>query len=56
VRAVIAAYYRQESRGEHYRADFPDPDPALDGQHSLRAANGSFRYGPLDEAYASTAG
>jgi succinate dehydrogenase/fumarate reductase flavoprotein subunit len=55
-RAVIAAAdHRQESRGAHYRADFPDRDPSLDGQHSVRAADGSFRYGTLDEAYAITA-
>jgi aspartate oxidase len=52
-RAVIAAAdHREESRGAHYRSDFPDPDPSLDGQHSLREADGSFRYGALDEAYA----
>jgi succinate dehydrogenase/fumarate reductase flavoprotein subunit len=54
--AVIeAAAHREESRGAHYGADFPDHDPALDGQHSLRKADGSFRYGSLDEAFASTA-
>jgi L-aspartate oxidase len=55
-RAVIAAAaHRQESRGAHYRADFPEPDPSLDGQHSLSAADGSFRYGTLDEVYTSRA-
>ncbi len=28
---------------------------SIDGQHSLRAADGSFHYGSLDEAYASKA-
>jgi L-aspartate oxidase len=51
---IAAAAHREESRGAHYRADFPDHDPALDGQHSLRAADGSFRYGSLDEAFAIT--
>jgi succinate dehydrogenase/fumarate reductase flavoprotein subunit len=55
-RAVIAAAaHRQESRGAHYRADFPEHDPSLDGQHSLSAADGSFRYGTLDEVYTSRA-
>jgi aspartate oxidase len=55
-RAVIAAAdHRQESRGAHYRTDFPEPDPSLDGQHSLSARDGSFRYGTLDEAHAIAA-
>ena len=54
--AVIeAAAHREESRSAHYRTDFQDHDPALDGQHSLRKADGSFRYGSLDEAFAITA-
>jgi L-aspartate oxidase len=52
---IAAADHRRESRGAHYRADFTEPDPSLDGQHSLRAAGGSFRYGALAEAYATTA-
>src|SRR5215217_9473610 len=44
-RAVIAAaVHREESRGAHYRSDFPDPDPSLDGQHSLSTADGWVRY------------
>ena len=54
-RSVIdAAAHREESRGAYYRTDFPDPDPSLDGQRSLRAADGSIRYGSLGEAYAIT--
>jgi len=55
-RSVIdAAAHREESRGAHYRTDFPNPDPSLNGQHSLRAADGSFRHGTLDEVYTSRA-
>ena len=33
-RAVVsAAENRKESRGAHYRADYPQTDPALEGQH-----------------------
>jgi len=52
---IEAAAHHEESCGAHYRADFPDRDPTLDGKHSLRAADGSFGYGMLDEAYATTA-
>jgi L-aspartate oxidase len=32
---AAAALARQESRGGHFRADFPSPDPALDGFHTV---------------------
>ena len=30
-----SALFREESRGAHLRADFPDADPALDGRHTV---------------------
>jgi L-aspartate oxidase len=30
-----SALFREESRGAHARADFPDTDPALDGRHTV---------------------
>src|SRR5215204_3394780 len=53
--AIAAADHREESRGAHYRTDFPAPDPALDGRHSLSVGDGSFRYGALDEAFTTSA-
>src|SRR5262249_21669381 len=32
---VAAALARTESRGGHYRLDYPDRDPARDGRHTL---------------------
>jgi L-aspartate oxidase len=52
---IAAADHRQESRGAHFRADFTESEPALDGQHSLSTVDGSIRYGRLNEAYAITA-
>jgi L-aspartate oxidase len=50
-RVVIdAALHREESRGAHYRADFSETDPSLNGLHTLRAANGAIDYGTLGEA------
>ncbi|MBA3642880.1 MAG: L-aspartate oxidase [Chloroflexia bacterium] len=49
---VVAAKLREESRGAHFRTDYPARDPDLDGQH-LIAAHGSWRYGRLDAALAA---
>jgi L-aspartate oxidase len=35
---AASAIAREESRGAHARAEFPDPDPALDHRHSVLAA------------------
>jgi L-aspartate oxidase len=52
-RAVIAAaLHREESRGAHYRSDFPQADPALDGRHTLLGGDGRPRYGALADAFA----
>jgi succinate dehydrogenase / fumarate reductase flavoprotein subunit len=32
---VAAALAREESRGGHFRTDFPERDAARDGQHTL---------------------
>ena len=32
-----AALARHESRGGHFRTDYPERDPLLDGRHSLVA-------------------
>ena len=45
-----AALHREESRGGHYRSDFPSTDPALNGQHSIFSGRErSWRYGALDD-------
>lgn len=52
--AVIeAALFREESRGAHYREDFPSTNPELDGHHSLLCpeADGSWRYGRLADVF-----
>ena len=43
--AAIAAcaLARRESRGGHLRADLPHLDPALDGVHIVRLADGELR-------------
>jgi L-aspartate oxidase len=37
---AVCALAREESRGAHARTDFPDPDPQLDGHHTMLAAGG----------------
>ncbi|MEZ4596995.1 MAG: hypothetical protein R3C32_09255 [Chloroflexota bacterium] len=32
---ATGALAREESRGGHFRCDFPEPDPALDGRHAV---------------------
>ncbi|MFM9107248.1 MAG: L-aspartate oxidase [Chloroflexota bacterium] len=44
---VAAALRRAESRGAHYRHDFPETDPALDLRHSLLLGD-DWRFGPLE--------
>jgi L-aspartate oxidase len=38
---VAAALARMESRGGHYRLDYPDRDPAHDGRHTLLIPSGA---------------
>ena len=47
---VEAAGRREESRGAHFRADFPMTDPRLDGRHLVRDGTGDWRFGGLAEA------
>lgn len=52
-KVIEAALFREESRGAHFRSDYPATDSALDGQHSLLFGGhaGSWRFGALSEAY-----
>ncbi|MGH9526958.1 MAG: L-aspartate oxidase, partial [Terriglobales bacterium] len=43
---VRAALARTESRGAHFRTDFPRADPALAGQHSYQLLGQSVTFGP----------
>ncbi len=38
---AASALVRRESRGGHFRADFPLPDPALDGMHTVVRPGGA---------------
>lgn len=50
-RSVIDnSVFREESRGAHYRSDFPASIPELAGEHTLRNGKGTLRYGKLAEA------
>jgi aspartate oxidase len=37
---VESALQREESRGAHFRSDFPDTNPALGGMHQTVRLNG----------------
>ncbi len=50
-RSVIeSAAFREESRGAHFRSDFPTANARLASEHTLRAEDGSLRFGKLAEA------
>jgi L-aspartate oxidase len=48
---TVAATLREESRGAHFRADFPETDPEFNRCHLLHDPNGhAWRYGSLSDA------
>ncbi|MEA2514728.1 MAG: Fumarate reductase flavoprotein C-term, partial [Thermomicrobiales bacterium] len=49
---VTAATLRHESRGAHFRADFPEPNPALVGCHLSYGGDGcrDWRFSSLQAA------
>jgi L-aspartate oxidase len=48
---VAAASRRLESRGAHFRSDYPDTEPALDGRHLLhQGKDGEWRFRALSDA------
>lgn len=50
-RSVIDnAAFREESRGAHYRADYPATKPEFAGEHTLHEGDGSLRLGKLADA------
>lgn len=52
---ATAALHREESRGAHYRSDFPDRDPKLDGMHFIyRRQDGDAADWVLDTLSAAT--
>ncbi len=54
---VAAATRRLESRGAHFRTDYPETDLTLDGRHLLhQSEDGDWRYGALSEALALATG
>jgi L-aspartate oxidase len=56
-RVVEAALRREESRGAHYRADYPRADPSLDGHHLVHQPRlDTWWFGELSSALVSPTG